>query len=104
MKKITNNSSQIIEIIFLSYCAIFASTITIAGFLTSKSEGDIIFQIIFLPVTIFFILTLVDKFRKKASESKETETEEKKMRKRYIVMSIMLVILMLVAIANILGN
>lgn len=93
-----------IEIIFLAYCAIFASTITIAGFLTSRTGGDIIFQIIFLPVTIFFIITLIGKFRKGALETKETETANRKLKKRYIFISIMLVLLFAVALANILGS
>lgn len=55
--------------LLLIYCGIFSLTISIAGILSQKSNSSYFFQIIFLPVTLFFIFSLFYKIKKRQANS-----------------------------------
>jgi hypothetical protein len=43
--------------IFFFYCLILAVFISVSGFITGSNQGQLLFQLIFLPVTFYFLLT-----------------------------------------------
>lgn len=51
--------------LYLLYCTVFSLIITVAGILVTRNSGGYFFQLLFLPVTIFFVLTLFSKVKRK---------------------------------------
>lgn len=50
--------------LYLLYCTVFSLIITVAGILVTRNSGGYFFQLLFLPVTIFFVLTLFSKVKR----------------------------------------
>ncbi len=85
----------------LLYCVAFSLYLAVSGILSINEGRNYVFQLLFLPVPIFFIFTLFDQWKKNNSEleiNKGTKTNEK----NFAILGIgILTILMSVALLNI---
>ena len=77
--------------ILLVYCTLTAVFITVSGFIAAKNTSDYLFQLIFLPVTLYFV---VKTLRMKNSDIDLTEKQPE------LIISIVLLIILLAICIN----
>ncbi len=92
--------------VHLFYCAVFSTIISVAGFMMSTTPEHYLLQALFLPITLFFDITLIGRIvnRKQGEAHHEFDIFEKKSYRRYILMIVLLIVLTAVALTNILKN
>lgn len=59
---------RIVARIFLFYCTLVATFLSISGFLNARSNFELITQAFFLPVTLYFIIASISSITKGEEE------------------------------------
>lgn len=72
--------------ILFYYCTALALFISISGIVSSRSTSQLLMQLIFLPVTIYFCYSLIVQLTKK----EKTSTDDAKIKRASVVFSILL--------------
>ncbi|MFH1536287.1 MAG: SH3 domain-containing protein [Patescibacteria group bacterium] len=92
--------------ILLYYCFLFAVFITVSGIIVSKSQEQVLLQLIFLPVTVFLGFMILKDLRQKKHNQKDEKPTEKHFRitKTFIFAMLIFCILVTVSVSRIVQN
>ncbi len=77
--------------ILLLYCFLMSAFVTISGFISARTISDYLFQLIFLPVTLYFVVRTV---RMKNLDIDLTEKQPE------LIISIVLLVILLAICIN----
>lgn len=77
--------------ILLIYCFLMSVFVTISGFISARTTSDYLFQLIFLPVTLYFVVRTV---RMKNLDIDLTEKQPE------LIISIVLLVILLAICIN----
>lgn len=64
-----NNLTKGLSRFHLLYCAALSLLISVAGIVTNNGSGGYFFQLLFLPVTLFFIFTFATSIKRRGKSS-----------------------------------
>lgn len=98
--------SNLLKNLLLFYSTVASIFITVSGLMTAPNESGLALQAIFLPVTLYFVLTSIATI-KASLGIKDAETQAPAStgsKRRLIVSLVIFVILVLLAIKNIIAR